>query len=361
MTKPTQSPSAIPLADRDLDVVVIGGGQAGLAAGYYLRRAGVRFVILDASADPGGAWQHGWNSLRLFSPAEYSPLPGWPMPRQEGEEYPTASHVVDYLRAYEHRYDLPTHRPVRVSAVRRDGEQLAVDTDHGTWQAAHVITATGTWGNPYVPTYPGESSYTGKQLHTVDYSSPDSFQGKRVAVVGGGNSAAQILADVSMVAATRWYAQRPPRFMPDDVDGRVLFDVASRREAAQRHGKQTAGVSALGDVVMVESVREARDRGVLHTLPMFHQLTAHGVIESDGSEWECDAVIWCTGFRPTLDHLAPLHLTTRAGEPLTNGTRSADEPRLDLLGYGDWTGIASATIVGASRTAKLAVADIVNS
>ncbi|MBU8858633.1 MULTISPECIES: FAD-dependent oxidoreductase [unclassified Micromonospora] len=85
------------------DVVVVGGGQAGLAAGYYLRRAGLDYVILDAQSRPGGAWRHGWESLRLFSPAEYSPLPGWGMPRQEGEEFPTAGHVVDYLEAYERR------------------------------------------------------------------------------------------------------------------------------------------------------------------------------------------------------------------------------------------------------------------
>ncbi|MGS2617934.1 FAD-dependent oxidoreductase [Micromonospora sp. LZ34] len=120
-------------------VVVVGGGQAGLAAGYYLRRAGLDYVILDAQSAPGGGWRHGWDALRLFSPAEYSPLPGWGMPRQDGEEFPTAGHVVDYLRAYEQRYDLPVRRPVRVHSVRSTDERLAVDTSADTWLARYVI------------------------------------------------------------------------------------------------------------------------------------------------------------------------------------------------------------------------------
>ncbi|MDZ5444390.1 ArsO family NAD(P)H-dependent flavin-containing monooxygenase [Micromonospora sp. 4G57] len=336
------------------DVVVVGGGQAGLAAGYYLRRAGLDYVILDAQTHSGGAWRHGWESLRLFSPAEYSPLPGWGMPRQEGEEFPTAEHVVDYLRAYEQRYDLRVRRPVRVREVRRAGERLAVQTDAGAWLARYVISATGTWERPYLPDIPGRAEFVGRQLHTVNYTSPEAFRGQRVVVVGGGNSAAQILAEVSRVAEATWVTLRPARFMPDDVDGRVLFGVATRKAA----GDAGESVSDLGDIVMVPSVRDARKRGVLHPRPMFARLTAHGVYWADGTEQPCDAVIWCTGFRPNLTHLAPILPGWRQGEVSVESTRSVDEPRLYLLGYGDWTGPASATLVGAGRTAKATVADI---
>ncbi|MFU8875456.1 ArsO family NAD(P)H-dependent flavin-containing monooxygenase [Micromonospora sp. SL4-19] len=336
------------------DVVVVGGGQAGLAAGYYLRRAGLDYVILDAQPQPGGAWQHYWHSLRLFSPAEYSPLPGWGMPRQEGEEFPTAGHVVDYLRAYEKRYDLRVRRPVRVHEVRPAGDFLAVETNAGRWLARYVISATGTWECPYVPNIPGREEFAGRQLHTVDYTSPEEFRGQRVVVVGGGNSAAQILAEVSRFAEATWVTLRPARFMPDDVDGRVLFGVATRAAAGGAGG----GVSDLGDIVMVPSVRDARDREVLHARPMFARLTAHGARWPDGTEQPCDAVIWCTGFRPNLPHLAPLLPGWQEGKVATDGTRSVDEPRLYLVGYGDWTGPASATLVGAGRTAKATVADI---
>lgn len=348
-------------ADADVDVVVVGGGQAGLAAGYSLRRAGLRFVILDAHPRPGGAWQEAWDSLRLFSPAAHSPLPGWWMPPQEGEEYPTAGHVVSYLTRYEQRYELPVRRPVQVGAVRDVGHRLAVETDHGTWHARHVISATGTWTDPFLPLLPGHQEYAGEQLHSAAYDNPTGLRGQRVVVVGGGNSAAQILAEVSAVTDTLWVAREEPRFMPDDVDGRVLFDVATRKDAARRAGRELEGVSGLGDIVMVPSVREARDRGVLHARPMFDRLTAEGLAwDHDGGRHTCDVIIWCTGFRPSLQHLAPLGLTREDGVPRTEGTRSVDEPRLHLLGYGDWTGFASATLIGAGRTAKSAVAQIVD-
>ncbi|SIM56495.1 ArsO family NAD(P)H-dependent flavin-containing monooxygenase [Micromonospora cremea] len=346
----------VPRTPESCDVVVIGGGQAGLAAGYYLRRAGLDYVILDAQSRPGGAWGHGWNSLRLFSPAEYSPLPGWGMPRQEGEGFPTSDHVVDYLRAYEQRYDLPLRRPVRVQAVRPAGERLAVQTTASSWLARYVISATGTWECPYLPDIPERHDFAGRQLHTVDYTSPEEFRGQRAVIVDGGNSAAQILAEVSRVADTTWVTLRPPRLMPDDVDGRVLFGVATRHAA--QDGVAGGGVAGLGDIVMVPSVRDARDRDVLHAQPMFQRLTTHGIAWPDGTEQPCDAVVWCTGFRPNLTHLEPLGLPRHDGVVATAGTRSVDEPRLYLLGYGDWTGPASATLVGAGRTAKATVADI---
>lgn len=143
--------------------------------------------------------------------------------------------------------------------------------------------------------------------------------------------------------------------------GRVLFDVATQRELAQREGRpDTGGVAALGDVVMIPSVKAARDRGVLRAEPMLDRLTSTGVARDDGTITDLDAIIWCTGFRPAVDHLAPLGLSTdTCGHPRTDGTRSIDEPRLHLLGYGDWTGAAAATLIGAGRTARTCVEQII--
>lgn len=337
------------------DVVVIGGGQAGLAAGYYLRRAKADFVILDAQAEPGGAWQHAWPSLRLFSPAQYSSLPGRMMPAPADGGYPTAGDTVAYLTDYEQRYELPIHRPVTVQAVRRANDHLLVETDKGTWQARTVISATGTWQSPYVPHYPGMRDFQGEQLHTVNYQGPEPFAGKRVVIVGGANSGAQILAEVSTVADTTWVTQRPPRLLPDELDGRALFALATQR------ANGGGGIGDLGDIVAVPPVRDARDRGVLKAEPMFRRLTPEGVAWPDGTSLVCDTIIWCTGFRPALGHLSPLHLHGPDGLIPTEGTRATGEPRLHLLGYGDWTGPASATLIGASRTAREAVTEIVRS
>ncbi|MEU0119910.1 ArsO family NAD(P)H-dependent flavin-containing monooxygenase [Streptomyces bobili] len=337
----------------DTQVVVVGGGQAGLAAGYYLRRQGLDFVILDAQDTPGGAWQHAWDSLHLFSPAAYSSLPGWLMPPQEGEEYPDAGHVVSYLRDYEKRYELPIQRPVRVTGVHRDGQLLRVETDSGTWRARAVISAAGTWWRPFLPAVPGRAEFGGEQLHTVEYRRPHDFAGRRVIVVGGGNSGAQIAADLAHDTELTWVTQRPPRFLADDIDGRALFDAATARRRALDEGNcDTGGVASLGDIVAVPPVREARDRGQLKAAPMFSRLTPNGVEWANGTRAEADAIIWCTGFRPTLSHLAPLQLRGRRGHIAVEGTRALQEPRLHLLGYGDWTGPASATLIGVGRPAR---------
>ncbi|MFD4247273.1 ArsO family NAD(P)H-dependent flavin-containing monooxygenase [Streptomyces sp. NPDC058525] len=344
---------------RSTGVVVIGGGQSGLAAGYHLRRLGIEHVILDAQTAPGGAWQHTWDSLRLFSPAAYSSLPGRFMPAQEGEVYPDAAHVVSYLADYEKRYELPVQRGVWVSAVHRDGEHLRVETDSGDWRARAVISATGTWIRPFLPAVPGRREFQGRQRHTVQYRSPDEFAGQRVIVVGGGNSAAQIAADLAPSTELTWVTQRPPRYLADGIDGRALFDSATARRQALDAGRaDTGGVGLLGDIVAVPPVRAARDAGLLHAKPMFTRLTPTGVEWADGSSAEADAVIWCTGFRPALAHFASLRLRGTRGHIATVGTRVVDEPRLHLLGYGDWTGPASATLIGVGRPARDAAREI---
>ncbi|MEU3322260.1 ArsO family NAD(P)H-dependent flavin-containing monooxygenase [Streptomyces sp. NPDC006785] len=338
-----------------VDVVVVGGGQAGLAAGYHLRRQNLDFTVLDAGPAPGGAWQHMWDSLHLFSPAEHSSLPGRLMPAQAGEIYPDAGHVVDYLADYEKRYDLPVQHGTRVNAVRREGESLLVEADTGLWRARAVISATGTWSRPFLPAVPGRSAFTGRQLHTVNYRSPADFTGQRVVVVGGGNSGAQTAADLALDGQVEvtWVTQRPPQFLADDIDGRTLFDVATARRRALEEGRSdTGGVASLGDIVAVPPVRAARDAGLLVAKPMFARLAADGARWADGSHSGADAVIWCTGFRPALAHLAPLNLRSARGRIPTDGTRALGEPRLHLLGYGDWTGPASATLIGVGRPAR---------
>ncbi|WP_406484867.1 ArsO family NAD(P)H-dependent flavin-containing monooxygenase [Streptomyces sp. NBC_01563] len=343
------------------DVVVVGGGQAGLAAGYHLRRRGLDHVILDAEASPGGSWQHMWDSLHLFSPADHSSLPGRLMPAQAGETYPDAGHVVDYLADYEKRYGLLVQHGARVGAVRRDGEKLLVEADSDTWRARAVISATGTWTRPFLPAVPGRGLFSGRQLHTVNYRSPADFAGQHVIVVGGGNSGAQISADLALDGTVHvtWATQRPPRFLPDDIDGRALFDVATARRRALDAGRtDTGGLASLGDIVAVPPIRAAHDAGLLEAKPMFSRLGADGVRWDDGSRAYADAIIWCTGFRPALSHLAPLNLRGPRGHIPTDGTRALDEARLHLLGYGDWTGPASATLIGVGRPARDAAREI---
>ncbi|HET9017253.1 MAG TPA: ArsO family NAD(P)H-dependent flavin-containing monooxygenase [Thermomicrobiaceae bacterium] len=343
-----------------VDVTIVGGGQAGLAVGHYLRRTGLDFAILDAEPEPGGAWRHTWESLRLFSPARWSSLPGWVMPGGP-DYYPSRDEVLRYLAAYEARYRLPVVRPARVTAVRREGDRLRLESDAGTWSARAVVSATGTWSHPYVPDYPGRERFRGRQIHSAGYRCPEPFAGQRVLVVGGGNSGAQIVADLSQLAPVIWVTRHAPTFLPDDVDGRVLFEWATRRYLARLAGEdpdRAAPPGGLGDVVMVPTVRAARARGALGSVRPFVRMTERGVVWPDCVETEVDAIIWATGFSPELDHLAPLRVIDSDGRVATVGTRSLREPRLWLVGYGEWTGDASATLIGVGRTAKATAAEI---
>lgn len=331
------------------DVIVIGGGQAGLSLGYYLRRAKLNYIILDAEDGPGGAWRHGWDSLRLFSPAGYSSLPGWLMPPPAHAGYPTRDDVLDYLTRYEARYELPVRRPVRVEQVERGPDRLDLVTDRGRFAANAVISATGTWSHPHIPDIPGREDFKGTQVHSAHYKGPDTFAGKTVLVVGGGNSGAQIMAEVAPVARALWVTTEDPLFLPDEVDGRVLFE---RAVARMKAGPGDAPVGGIGDIVMVPPVREARARGDINTVRTFREMTTEGVVWPDGAAMAVDAIIWCTGFRPALGHLANLGVVERDGRVLVHGQRSVKQPKLWLAGYGDWTGAGSATLMGAARTAR---------
>ena len=306
-----------------LDAVVIGGGQSGLAVSYYLRKYGADFVVLDAAETPGGAWPHYWDALTLFSRAEFSNLPGWPMPAFDG--YPPRDHVVDYLTRYEKRYDLPIRRGERVERVLYDDHRFRIRPQN--LSARNVVVATGIWSAPFVPHVRGE--FAGRQLHAAAYTRPEDFTGERVAVVGGGNSAAQIVADLALAGVdTQWFTRREPAFMPDDVDGEQLFRRNRERFNAIAKGKPDPGGADFGgDIVVVPDVRRARDAGLLSAQPMFTSL----------DDVDADVLIWATGFRPALG-------------PIRNLDR--ETPGVYVLGFDGLNGPGAGTIGGVSPFAR---------
>ena len=340
------------------DVIIIGAGQAGLSVAYFLRRTNLSVLLLDAEEVGGGAWQHGWDSLRLFSPASWSSIAGWLMP-PSGEQYPSRDHVVDYLRKYETRYEFLIERPVLVTSIEPTEQGFQVNAGARSWHSRAVVCATGTWRNPFVPEVEGMASFKGQQLHSAQYVSPEPFKGKRVMVVGGGNSGAQILAEVSLVAeSTTWVTLEPPAFLPDEVDGRVLFERATARWQALQEGKDPENLpGGFGDIVMVPPVLDARNRGVLHSVGPFTRLITEGAQWADGSSKALDAIIWCTGFRPALQPLESLGLVNDS-KVAVEGMRASDRPGLWLVGYGEWTGPASATLIGVMRTARDTASEI---
>lgn len=349
----------------DLDVAVIGGGQAALAVGYYLRRTGLRYALIDDQPGPAGAWQQTWPSLRLFSPAQWSSLPGWLMPREQtaDDEYPSRDRTISYLSEYETRYELPVMRPIHVTAVRHQNDGFLIDSDGPSLGARAIVSATGTWANPNMPSLPGQAQFAGTVLHSARYRGPGDFAGRRVIVAGGGNSGAQIVAELSLVADVTWATRTPPTFLPDEIDGRYLFEQATARYRALQEGRTPDPPRSLGDIVVVPAIREARARGALNAVPMFERFTRDGVVWPNARDERIDAVIYATGFRPALAHLAPLGVVDANDRveiaPGGSDARSVVEPKLWLVGYGQWTGFASATLIGVGRSARAVVEEIV--
>lgn len=341
------------------DVIIIGGGQSALACGYYLRKTELDFLILDKQESCGGSWQETWDSLTLFSPSEQSSLPGWLMPKSRND-FPERDEVVTYLCHYERRYKLPVERSVEVYDVTRKNGIFKLKTSKGEFQTKTVISATGTWENPFEPEILGKEEFRGKQFHAKEYKNPESFKGQKVLIVGEGNSGAQILADISKVTTTSWATLNDPEFLPDDVDGRVLFSVASAKYYAEQKGEKFDPANySIGNIVMVPSVKEARKRNALRSNGQLDSLYEYGVIWKNGQKESFDIIIWCTGFHYATRHLESLLNIDDRGKTETKGTAVNAIPGLWMVGYGGWTGYASATLIGVGRSAKKTVQEIV--
>jgi cation diffusion facilitator CzcD-associated flavoprotein CzcO len=336
--------------------VVIGAGQAGLSAAYHLRRRGLDYAVLDAEEGPGGAWRHRWRSLRMATVNGISDLPGIAKPEVDPAE-PSSEFLTRYFGSYEAELGLSVHRPVKVQAVRREDDnpagRLRVETTHGDWSARAVINATGTWTRPFWPIYPGQSSFRGRQLHVADYVSAGEFRGKHVIVVGGGISAVGLLEEISRVTTTSWFTRREPVWRDAPFDAQAGHDAVALVEDRVRKGLPPQSVVSVTGLIWTPALRAARERGALDRQPMFTSIEPDGVRRADGSLLKADVILWATGFRAELEHLAPLHLRGPGGGIAMDGTQVAAEPRVHLVGYGP-----SSSTIGANRAGRAAVAAI---
>ncbi|MGB7239459.1 MAG: NAD(P)-binding domain-containing protein [Rhodococcus sp. (in: high G+C Gram-positive bacteria)] len=348
----------------ETDVAVIGAGQAGLSAGYHLRRAGLAagsgFVMLDRSPAAGGAWQYRWPSLTLSTVNGVNDLPGMEfadtLTGENPDEVTAAEAVPRYYQAYEEKFDLQVRRPVTVTVVCDREPRFRVEAGELVVSARGLINATGTWEKPFIPSYPGAETFGGRQLHTKDYRTADEFAGKHVVVVGGGISAVQLLDEISLVTSTTWVTRRKPEFRDGDFGPDAGRAAVAMVEERVRAGLPPGSVVSVTGLLLTERLKAARDRGVLERLPMFSEIIPDGLRWADGTSVKTDVMLWATGFRSALDHLAPLRLRGHGGGIAMDGrlaTRVAADHRVHLLGYGP-----SASTIGANRAGRAAVAEL---
>lgn len=361
------------LIDQHARVVVVGAGQAGLSVGYHLQRLGLtsgsELVVLDRAPSTGGAWQFRWEALRLGSAHRVHDLPGMNAMGLRFDDAdasrPARDVVSEYYRRFEQRYGLRVRRPVAVTSVARTGdprEALCVTAQTGDGatnriRAEVVVNASGTWGTPFVPWYPGRDVFRGRQLDTTEYRQAAEFAGQDVVVVGGGTSAIGFLLELDGVGArTRWFTRRPVVWSEASaLDTESAVAAVAEQDRAARAGRTLPSIVSGTGVPVSRRIRAGIDRGVLHDEPMFSRLDETGVVTGDGEHVPADAVIWATGFRADLRHLAPLHLRTAAGGIAVEDGRALDEPRLFLAGYGP-----QASTIGANRAGRRIARQVVD-
>lgn len=375
-----------------MKVVVIGAGQAGLSVAYYLRRfelvADEDFVMLDRAPGPGGAWQHRWSSLRLGTAHRVNDLPGM---AELGLSFDTADRtlpakqvVAEYYGRFEEHFDLRVRRPMNVRSVVNEGVDLRVDSEDLTPQPMeelkakgffgrrrktfeepavppaprHAITtqflvnATGTWGSPFVPYYPGMADFAGRHVHTSDYADVEDFRDRHVVVVGGGTSAIGFMLELEDVAAgLTWVSRRPIDWLDrQEMDLEGASAAVALQDEAARSGRALPSIVSGTGVPKSRRIAAGIERGLLVARPMFDRIEADRVLwDGDGGGMaRADAIIWATGFRPELRHLSPLKLREKSGGVTVGQGAAWSDPRVFLAGYGP-----QASTIGANRAGRM--------
>jgi putative flavoprotein involved in K+ transport len=345
------------------ETVIIGGGQAGLAVGYHLARRGRRFVILDANQRIGDAWRKRWDSLRLFTPARYDGLPGWPFPAPAWS-FPTKDEVADYLEAYAASFDLPVRTGVRVDGLSREADRYVVAAGKNRYEADHVVVAAGAYQRPRIPALAPELDPGIVELHSSEYRGPSQLQEGGVLVVGAANSGAEIALEVSRDHRT-WLSGRHPGRDPSRPGSKwfrllvpVIWFMASHvltvktplgRMVRQRfhvggahhsRGLPLARVRPK-DITAAGIERVPRTTGARGGLPVLE----------DGRDLEAANVIWCTGFVPDLSWIG-LPVFAEDGGPVHDRGIVGSEPGLYFVGLVFLYAMNSSLVGGVGRDAE---------
>ena len=331
-----------------IDAVVIGAGQSGLAAAHALRQAGRAPVVLEAGPEPVGSWPSYYDSLRLFSPARYSSLPGMPFPG-DPDHYPHRDEVVDYLRRYAKNLAVDLRTGHRVTTVRRRDNRFTIGIEDGTELTTPiVIAASGAFGQPHRPALPGLDSFTGTVLHAADYREPGPFTGQRVVVVGAANTAVQVGYELAKVATVTLATRKPIRFAPQRPLGRDVhfWSAASGFDHLPiGHLLKNPPRTPVNDD---GRYRRAVLEGHPDRRPLFTAIEGDTVTWLDGTREHVDTILLATGYRAELSYLDQAEHGHRKGI-------STAHPGLGYVGLEWQRSFASATLRGAGRDAHYVV------
>ncbi|WP_328526516.1 flavin-containing monooxygenase [Kribbella sp. NBC_00359] len=327
-----------------LDVLVIGGGQAGMVMGYHLAERGQRFLIVDAGPAIGYAWRSRWDSLQLFTPAQFDNLPGMPFPAAK-DTYPGKDDVADFLQAYAARFQLPVRLNTTVESLTRSDDGYVVTAGRDTWKARQVVVATGPFHTPLIPPIANDLGAEVTQIHSVEYRRPQDLAGERVLVVGAANSGCQIALELSATHTVELAAGQRIPTIPQRPLGRDVWWWASglgldRVTVGSRLGNRLAG----RDQVIGSGPRQLAKRHGIRIRPRVTAATGRTVTFADGTASEYDAVVWATGFTTDYDWIdVPGVQDERGRIPHNRGVTSS--PGLYMLGL-TWQHTRTSAVLG---------------
>jgi putative flavoprotein involved in K+ transport len=343
------------------DTVVIGAGQAGLTAGYYLKRAGCSFVILDANERVGDNWRQRYDSLRLFTPGRYASFPGLRFPGRRSMTA-TRDEMADYLEAYAARLALPVRTRVRVDGVRREGDTYVVSTGDLTFEAANVTVATGPHRDPRVPALARDLDPGIVQMHSTEYRNPSQIQDGPVLVVGAGNSGADISLELAATHTT-YLSGRHPGHVPVDIDGTFNRFIASRiivflgthvLTTRNRIGRKVMGKRDGRGTMLIRVKPKWLDDAGVERVPKVVAVEQGSPRLEDGRVLDVRNVIWCTGFRHDLSWI-DLPIFGEDGRPMHERGVVTSEPGLYFVGLPGQFSLGSDAIPGVARDAAYVV------
>ena len=340
-----------------IETIIIGGGQSGLAVGYHLMRQGRPFVILDANERIGDPWRKRWDSLRVFTPARLSGLPGMPFPAP-ASSFPTKNEVADYLVAYTARFKLPVLTGIRVGGLSRRGDRFVVASGGRRFEADNVVMATGAYSNPRIPVFAPELDPAIVQLHSSEYRNPSQLREGGALVVGAGNSGAEIALEASRGHQT-WLSGRDPGHEPVRAGSGPDRFVTPLMWFAAMH------VLTVRTPIGRKVQRMFRARGIPLARIRRKDLTAAGVelvprttgvrdgmpVLEDGQILDVANVIWCTGFAPAF-HWIHLPVFNDDGDVVHNRGVVESQPGLYFIGMYFQYALASILIGGVGRDAE---------
>jgi putative flavoprotein involved in K+ transport len=345
-----QHPGSTP---QDFDTVVIGGGQAGLAIGYYLAQQDRNFIIVDAGNRVGDAWRNRWESLRLFTQAQYSSLPGMPFPASD-DYYPTKDEMADYLETYAAQFDLPVRLGTEVDTLTRKGDRYALEADSQHFRADHVVVATGPFTHPSIPAFAEELDPSITQLHSSEYRTPDQLPDGPVLVVGAGNSGAEIANELAASRDT-FLSGRDVGSMPlSFFNNRAFWWLAGTVFAFDTWvgSKLKEGRQGQSDP-LIRLTQEDLHRSGVERVPRTEDVVDGKPHVDDGRVLDVTTVVWATGFRPDFDWIdLPRPIFGTDGSPIHHRGVVDRAPGLYFLGLPDQHTFISATIGGVCTDAR---------